>query len=259
MRILLTGATGEIGGEVAKYFTNAGADVTTLGRKPINSEIKNYSWTLGMSPNPDAFLNLDCIIHMAWKTTDRDSNDFHINVGGTSKIVEAALLSNVKIINFSSLSAINPASTYGQGKALIESINTAGINLRIAKVENRSVFNENGTARKVLKKLILVPVPSDLFVYVTELNELLASLNEFTSRDIESGTYTLPFDRYEIGEYLKRFHGFSYLRISRPVVNLFFLCCKFSKISRGKVLYDRWLSLASTNEALDKSTAISES
>jgi uncharacterized protein YbjT (DUF2867 family) len=252
MNVLVTGASGRLGRKITNGLRDNGVGVTTLGRKALDSETPNYSWSLGMSPNPQAFEGIDCVLHLAWSTRDRGSKDFHMNVGGSSKVIEASILLGIRTINFSSLSVLNPTSNYGKAKKIIEEINESGLNLRIAKFEESFFVNDHKRAMKILRKLVLIPIPRGLTTQVVEIDQLLKEIVKYTRESSSLGIYTLPYETYEFGEYLRKYHGLRSFYVPKKLVETFFACCKFSQTPQGNLLYDRWVSLISTDQALHK-------
>jgi hypothetical protein len=250
MKVLLTGASGRLGNKLISYLSNNGIEVRTLGRHTANSEFENYSWSLGMSPNPQSFVGVDCIIHLAWSTKDRGNYDFHINVGGSSKIIESSILSKVKIINISSLSVLNPVSNYGKAKKSIEEINCGGINLRIAKLEEPFLINGTSLINRILRQFIFIPVPSGLSVQVTEIDQILEEIGNFVSEDFFPDSYTLKYETYKLDKYLKKYYGLRSFVVPKILVDVFFNCCNSSRTRTGRLLYDRWVSLVSTDQFL---------
>ena len=252
MNVLVTGASGQLGRKITNGLRENGVGIITLGRKALDSETPNYSWSLGMSPNPQAFEGIGCVLHLAWSTSDRGNKDFHINVGGSSKIIEASILLGIKTINFSSLSALNPSSSYGKAKKIIEEINESGLNLRIAKFEESFFVNDHQIVMKILRKLALIPIPSGLTTQVIEIDQLLREIVKYTKESSSPGIYTLPYETYEFGEYLRKYHGLRSFYVPKKLVGTFFAFCKFTRTPQGNLLYDRWVSLISTDQALHK-------
>lgn len=252
MKILMTGASGQLGHKISKYLLENGFEVVSLGRKSLGIEIQNYSWSLGMSPNPQAFVGIDCVLHLAWSTFDRGDLDYHLNVGGSAKVIEASSLSRTKIINFSSLSASNPISNYGRAKKHVEDASFDGINLRIAKLEES--FPKNGLNRlqRIWRKMVFIPVPRDLSIQVIEVDELLKGIADYIEGSIIPGIYLLPYQSYEFGDYLERYHGLRSFTVPKVLVNIFFVCFNYTRTRTGKLWYDRWLSLVSTDQVLRK-------
>jgi dTDP-4-dehydrorhamnose reductase len=250
MKVLITGASGKLGSELANHLASEGVHVTTLGRRALNSRFENYSWSLGMSPKPEAFIGVDCLIHLAWSTKDRGLLDFHLNVGGSSKLLEMSNAMGVKVINVSSLSTLNPTSMYGKAKELVEESNANGINLRVAKIENVNHLKNLNSMQKLYRKFSIIPVPGDLSVQVIEMDKVLENINDCVMANLNTGVYTLPYESYSLGEYLAKYHGLKSFRIPTILVNYFFVACNFSRSRKGKLLHDRWISLLSTDRAL---------
>ena len=179
MKVLITGASGKLGSELANHLAREGFYVATLGRRALQSRFENYSWTLGMSPKPEAFIGVDCLIHLAWSTKDRGSLDLHLNVGGSSKVFEMSNAMGIKVINVSSLSALDPESMYGKAKQLVEQSNLNGINLRVAKIENLNHFNNLNLMKKLFYRFSIIPVPRDLTVQVVEMDKVLEEISNY--------------------------------------------------------------------------------
>jgi dTDP-4-dehydrorhamnose reductase len=250
MKVLITGASGKVGSELANHLASEGIHVTTLGRRALNGRFENYPWSLGMSPKPEAFVGVDCLIHLAWSTIDRGILDFHLNVGGSSKLLEMSNAMGVKVINVSSLSTLNSTSMYGKAKEFVEQGNSNGINLRVAKVENADRFKNMKFMQKLFRKFSIIPVPGDLSVQVIEIDKFLEEINNHVIDDLNPGIYTLPYESYSLGEYLAKYYGLKSFCIPVAFVNFFFIACNYSRLRKGKLLYDRWISLFSTDRAL---------
>jgi dTDP-4-dehydrorhamnose reductase len=250
MKVLITGGSGKLGSELANHLSSQGICVATLGRRSLSSEFRNYSWSLGMTPRPDAFFGVDCLVHLAWATNDRGLFDFHINVGGSRQLFEFAEIVGVKTINLSSLSTMNPNSMYGKAKESVEQSNLNGINLRVAKIEFPTEFVELSSIKKVARKLIVLPVPKDLSVHVVEIGRVLEEITYYIKGDFNPGTYTFASEKYDLSHYLKKYHGLKSFPIPMYLIKSFFTFCKFSRTRKGSVLHDRWASLLSTDQAL---------
>jgi dTDP-4-dehydrorhamnose reductase len=250
MKVLITGGSGKLGSELANHLSSQGICVSTLGRRSLSSQFRNYSWSLGMTPRPDAFLEVDCLVHLAWATKDRGLLDFHINVGGSRRLFEFAEIVGVKTINLSSLSTLNPNSMYGKAKESVEQSNSKGINLRVAKIEFPTEFEDFSSVEKVVRKLIALPVPKDLNVHVVEIGSVLEEITHYVKGDFKPGTYTFASEKYDLSQYLKKYHGLKSFPIPTYFIKSFFAFCKFSRTRKGRVLHDRWASLVSTDQAL---------
>jgi len=250
MKILITGSSGKLGRELVNHLSSEGIVVTTLGRRATSSEFDNYSWSLGMSPKPDSFVGVDCLIHLAWSTTDRGPIDFHLNVGGSRKLIELSKLMGVKFINISSLSALNPESMYGKAKENVEKSNFDGINLRIAKIENSNYVKRRSFLQKLIRRLVIVPTPRNLTVQIIEMDKVLNEITKFVKGELKPGIWTLPYETLDFGDYLKKYHDLKSFCVSISVLNCFFVGFSKTGSRKSRMLYDRWLSLVSTARAL---------
>jgi hypothetical protein len=247
MRLLVTGATGQIGNEIIKYLKSNGYSVATLGRKPSDKTTPHFFWSLGMSPNAEALIGIDCILHLAWVTKDRTTQNYHLNVGGSTKIFEAAEFSGIPVVNFSSFAAITPVSNYGIAKLQTERANSAGINIRIAKIERLNTVQKPKRSMKKLYKFLLVPAPVGLSIHVIDVQVFLNEINGLIKGKYNRGTYTLPHVEYPIKDYLKRYHDIKSFDAPQFIFDCFFRLCKVTKLRQGLVIHDRWVSLLSTN------------
>jgi dTDP-4-dehydrorhamnose reductase len=247
MNILITGAGGQLGRRIAEFLHSNGHSIITLGRYSVSPNFKNYSWSLGMSPNPEAFENLDCIFHLAWSRNEAEKKSLHLNVGGSSKIFEAARLSNVKLINFSSFSAICPISNYGRAKRMVEQINTDGTNFRIAKVEMDFETKLFLFSNRLLKKIIYLPVPRKVNVHVIEIESLLEEVLRSLDREFSDQTITLPFQTLTVSEYLSRYYGLRSFTLPKILFHLILQCLRIGNTKIGLLMNDRWISLISSS------------
>jgi nucleoside-diphosphate-sugar epimerase len=247
MNVLLTGGTGQLGLAVANFLLSQGFGVKTLGREPINELIQNYSWSLGMSPNPKALADIDCILHFAWITGDRKQSNAHLNIGGSEKIFEAASLAKIRVFNISSLSAANPVSIYGKSKLAVEKLNFHGINLRIAKVQTPLFTKENSKMKRAFNSFIILPVARDVKIYVTEINQMLDEILYFITTEYGAGTYELQYESYLMKDYLRKYFRLRSIQVPRILLELVFSCLKLTRLSKAQLLHDRWISLTSTD------------
>lgn len=104
-KILVTGASGFIGGHVASYLAEKGLDVTCLIRSSSNIRfIRELPVRMMMGDITDrqslvrAFSGTDVVIHTAGKVDDWGSYDefFQANVIGTQNVLEAAFIHSVR-------------------------------------------------------------------------------------------------------------------------------------------------------------------
>lgn len=100
MKVLVTGASGMLGGAVAALLARNGQDVRTFQRRPSGvpgvvdaaGELTNRNDVLG------AVTGMDAVIHLAAKVSvTGDAHDFHrVNVVGTANLLEAAREAGVR-------------------------------------------------------------------------------------------------------------------------------------------------------------------
>jgi nucleoside-diphosphate-sugar epimerase len=116
--IVITGASGFIGGHVAKYFAGKGERITCLLRPgsdtgfiddlPVN---KTMGDILEIESLEQAFMGMDFVIHVAARVGDWGKyEDFYkTNVQGTLNVLEAALHNNIRNVMIT-----GSVSSYGE-------------------------------------------------------------------------------------------------------------------------------------------------
>jgi nucleoside-diphosphate-sugar epimerase len=122
MKVLVTGASGLLGGHVAELLSARGDRVRALVRKTSNRKVleklANVELFEGSVERADrvreAVDGVDAIVHCAGIVKARSSDEFFsVNVGGTSNLVEAARKLGKKLkrlVHVSSLEACGPSS-----------------------------------------------------------------------------------------------------------------------------------------------------
>lgn len=246
MKVVVTGATGFLGKNVVDFLHESGFEVTTLGGNSSDHEIPDTPWTLGMYPDPHAMANASVLVHLGWITRERSSIAYHRNVGGSQKLFEAAKLSGTHVINISSLSAINPVSDYGSQKLEVELLNTAGLNLRLGKVEHYPSVGH----RPFWNRFLPVPTSNEILVHVLFLNAFLEELSRVLRQPPLIQTMTLISESCSLQTYLQKYHHCSSIKLPIKFLDLVFTMIRLQNFSHGNRLYDRWLSLKSTPRVL---------
>ena len=120
-RCLLTGASGYLGGLIAKKLAAKGWDVVPMTRKPKAGEI---AFGLGDAVDPAVLAGADALIHCAYDFAPVEWDDIAaINIAGSERLFDAAKQAGVKrIVLISTISAFNGCkSNYGLAKLAIES------------------------------------------------------------------------------------------------------------------------------------------
>ena len=93
MRIAVTGATGFVGGAVARRLVASGHEVLALGRSDVGPEGVEYAqWVLGVDGRPpDGLAGCDAVVHAAAHVAAwGDERLFHaVTVTGTARLIDA--------------------------------------------------------------------------------------------------------------------------------------------------------------------------
>ncbi len=148
MKILVTGASGLLGGHVAEVLSARGDRVRALVRRTSNRKVletlANVEFIEGSVERADrvreAVDGVDAIVHCAGIVKARSSDEFFsVNVGGTSNLVEAARKLGNKLKRFVHVSSLeacgpspdgkpvrpeqeNPVTAYGRSKLASEKV-----------------------------------------------------------------------------------------------------------------------------------------
>jgi nucleoside-diphosphate-sugar epimerase len=132
-RLLITGSTGYIGGELAALARAQGHEVVELGRAA--------GWRIGAAVPPGMFDRVDAVIHLAhsWAVEEGAPEEANPNIDGAVRLAEAAVQAGVKRFVFASStsSRSNALNVYGRTKFRIEdrlSRSAAAAAVRIARI-----------------------------------------------------------------------------------------------------------------------------
>lgn len=138
MRIGITGANGRLGNGIIDYLSQE-HEIVSFGRTH-----SNHLWTLGVTPSPQEFESIDAFIHLAWSLRDRTA-DYHLNVGGTLVLAQAAQDSKVPLLFISSVAA-ESESSYGKAKLEAERLvlECDGSVMRLGLVPDSNRYTKTG-------------------------------------------------------------------------------------------------------------------
>jgi dihydroflavonol-4-reductase len=119
--ILVTGATGFLGAELAKQLTAAGNDIVCIKRAASQIPqtllpIKNINWVeadiLDITALEDSFEGVSQVYHCAALVSLSPANKkamIRINVEGTANIVNLSMQNNARLVHVSSIAALGEA------------------------------------------------------------------------------------------------------------------------------------------------------
>ena len=118
MKVVVTGATGNVGTSVIEALSKAGHDTIAIARRrPDEWRPDGVSWSQ-LDVARDALVpvmsDVDAVIHLAWRfhPTRRPAETWHDNVLGTIRVLESAAEAGVEaVVVASSIGAYSPART----------------------------------------------------------------------------------------------------------------------------------------------------
>jgi hypothetical protein len=157
LKVGITGATGRLGSRLVEYLSKE-HEVITFGRA-----FSDKPWTLGVIPSAAQLNEIDVLIHLAWSLRDRE-RDFHLNVGGTLVLAQAAQTSRIPFLFISSVAA-NSNSDYGKSKAEAERLvfDCLGTVMRIGLVPDLNRYTGTRTRHFSLYPNLEFKVPVTSF------------------------------------------------------------------------------------------------
>jgi 2-alkyl-3-oxoalkanoate reductase len=116
MHVLLTGATGFVGGRIASRLIARGHSVTALVRAPSDTlrsaGVSQLTGSVERAPR-DMLLGVDSVVHAAGTTSDDIDHARSVNRDGTALLVEAAVESGVKHFVHMSTTAVYDRDVLG--------------------------------------------------------------------------------------------------------------------------------------------------
>jgi nucleoside-diphosphate-sugar epimerase len=120
--VAVTGASGYVGGVIARRLRDDGWHVIALTRSPTSNADEHRTWSLQTRQAPE-LAGVDLLVHAAYDFTPTDWMAIEqVNVGGARRLFDAALDAGVqRLMHISSLAAFRGArSRYGTAKLLTE-------------------------------------------------------------------------------------------------------------------------------------------
>lgn len=152
-KVLISGASGYVGSEIAKHLYEQGYEIVSLGRKKSGT-FRNIQYSLGADIANQDLEPFDVLIHCAYDFTPLKWNEIKTqNIDSAEKLFSQATNCGIKkIILISSMSSFKDTkSTYGKAKQAIENhaIDYGGICIRPGVVWGRNSKGLVGTLNKV--------------------------------------------------------------------------------------------------------------
>lgn len=131
MRVLVTGASGLLGGQVARTLAARGDDVTVLQRRPSNLGLREVLGDVCDAASVRrAAKGQDAVVHLAAKVNvvGNPADYERINVGGTRNLVDAARTAGVRrFVQVSSPSVAHVGSSLvGEGSGPADPVHARG-------------------------------------------------------------------------------------------------------------------------------------
>ncbi len=191
MKVLLTGASGYVGGMLQEAFTRRHWIVL----RPHRAD--SHPWRLPDEVNAVCFEGCDALVHCAWDMRPFSPEDAHrTNVLGSRRLVQQAREAGVeRIIFISSMSAYTGCqSTYGSMKLEVEQevLSAGGVVVRPGLVYGAKPGGMMGKLMDLVAKLPVIPLPcADARQYLVDEETLAAFTIRAASEAIPSSIYSL--------------------------------------------------------------------
>lgn len=203
MRLLVTGATGELGTPLLERLRESGYQLSVLSRRDItfsDSQIRVVRGDLSLMESlKDAVKDADIILHLAAATHARSDKQYQqVNVEGTSNLLKVAKNNNVRQFIFLSTRAVGKeGGGYSYSKLIAEErVKASGINwviLRPAEVYGNGGKDPIAKLVEAVKRRKFIPVLSGEYnICPVHVDDVIAALVRTIDNKCANGkTYTL--------------------------------------------------------------------
>ena len=182
MKVVLTGASGYVGGQISNALRTAGHEVISLSRRKVEGTWHRYS--LGDDPGKLPWEGADVLVHAAHDFTSRSWGEaLERNVRPGVGLFRAARDAGVaRLVFISSMSAFEDCrSVYGRAKFALERevMALGGISLRPGLVWGSESGGVMGSLSRMVTRLPLVPYPEkrgglvQYLVHESDLGEVI--------------------------------------------------------------------------------------
>ncbi len=248
MNVLVTGSSGYLGRALVQQLIAEGHSVTNLGRHNLEtSNSDHFNWTLGQSISPKAFERNDVLVHLAWSTLSRTTADFHSNVGGSEQLIKSAHNHGLRVVFVSSISAMNPISSYGKAKSLVEEmLGDRDSIIRVGLVQGNSTSLDSIRDNGLIRLLPFIVVPGGKLSLCTTSVDSFIRASIFVILGENMTKETLVIDQVEkLKKVVSR--SSKKLIISLPAkFSLIVLKCVSQVSQRGRNMCDAFVGLMSS-------------
>ncbi len=177
MKLLVTGASGVLGGEVLVAARSSGIAVRALSRRPAAGHTDGEAWTQGDLATgqgiDDAVRGCDAIVHAASDPRQADA----VDVNGTRRLLEAAGRAAVRHLVLVSIVGIDeiPISYYKRKVAAERIVAQANVPFSILRATQFHSFLDQLIAAAARVPLVL-PLPAGFLVQPVEASEVAGRL-----------------------------------------------------------------------------------
>lgn len=160
MKVAITGASGYVGGQIAKAFQSQGHQVLSWSRSPCPQAWTRYD--LGCDPVNLPWNQVDALIHTAYDFAPRDLDEIiEKNVNPSIALLRAAKNAGVeRLVFISSISSFQGTrSNYGKAKLMIEEavLPLGAVVIRPGLVWGNQSGGVMGALEKLVTKLPIIP------------------------------------------------------------------------------------------------------
>lgn len=188
--VAITGATGYVGGLVARRFVDEGWDVVSLRRKPSSgaTDFPERPFVLGEPLDPAALDGVRAIVHCAYDLSLTDPREIErVNVLGTLRVLDAAAAAKVeRVVLVSSMSAYEgTGQIYGKSKLVCEQavLESGGAAVRLGLVYGDGWGGMAGSLRKLISLPVTPLMAGGSHQFTVHEDDVASGLLEVTRAD----------------------------------------------------------------------------
>ncbi len=242
MKVLVTGASGFIGGNIISLFKKEGIDVLPLIRKGEYGDLRNYSSLRETTKNVDVVVNCAAAL-LHHHLNEKDFWD--INVWGLKNLVNACIENKIKkLIHFSTVAVFGPTDKKGfderakidftdiysqtkhEGDKIIRSVPS---NLQSIIIRPTIAYGPGDTRPviyrlfKMVKKHVGLTINGgENYIHTAYVGNIANAVYLAVRKDFHSGEDVIIGDEYcpkmrEIIETISKVQNKKYLKVSVPL------------------------------------------